>query len=205
MKTKNANGNKRGRKGDVRTASSLGGRISSRFVSPNPEITESSGIVVSKPETSKRRSGARTRNTPAYFHYFNPNPMATEENRRKLDWSRPDCFIRAVCAAECRSWRDVYDEACRIGNELCTSPMTGRVINEFMRRHGYREERLDNPRRTELRRFAKLVSVMADTCIAAGSGRDGTSVHVACVKDGKVWDAIRSGGMLVQKYWTKRS
>ena len=123
------------------------------------------------------------------FHYYNENPKD-----RKTD----DCVIRAIATATGQTWDDtlVGLTNCALKHKymIHCPELYGKYLEEL----GFHKEK--QPRKRDNKRYkaCEFVKNFEGTAVAnLGQG------HVACIKDGQVWDIWDSSHEIVGNYWTK--
>lgn len=102
------------------------------------------------------------------FQYYNPNPKG-----RAVE----DCSIRALARATGKSWDDIYLILMAEGFKQCDMPSSNSVWGAYLESRGYRKKTADGETVAE---FSE--SHPGGTYILALSG------HVACLKDGTLYD-----------------
>lgn len=113
------------------------------------------------------------------FVFFNPNPVGARTG---------DCVIRAICAAEGKSWDDVYSELALEGYIMKDMPSSNAVWGSYLSHNGYRRYIIpDNcPTCYTVRDFAAQYN--------KGVYIIGTGTHAVAVIDGCIKDSWDSGG-----------
>lgn len=114
---------------------------------------------------------------------YNPNPCCVRAS---------DCVVRAICAAEQRTWHDVYWSLCRKGAKMCDMPSTNRVWASYLKERGYSMKRI------------------AGACTVFDFARKhpdgvyilGTGFHAVAVINGNYYDDFDSGDKVVRYYFT---
>jgi len=106
-----------------------------------------------------------------------------------------DCSVRALAAAEDRSWYEIYDELYHIGREMGDMENSNDVIGQFLKERGYIRYSIPN------------------TCPACYTVRDfandhpegiyvlGTGSHVVAVINGDYYDSWDSGDEVPVYCW----
>lgn len=121
--------------------------------------------------------------------------MFVELNLNPQHKRKGDCSVRALAAAEDRSWYEVYDELYHIGREMGDMENSNDVIAEFLRERGYTRYSIPN------------------TCPSCYTVRDfandhpegiyvlGTGTHVVAVINGDYYDSWDSGDEVPVYCW----
>jgi len=106
-----------------------------------------------------------------------------------------DCSVRALAAAEDRSWYEIYDELYHIGREMGDMENSNDVIGQFLKERGY------------------IRCSIPNTCPACYTVRDfandhpegiyvlGTGSHVVAVINGDYYDSWDSGDEVPVYCW----
>ena len=121
--------------------------------------------------------------------------MFVELNLNPQHKRKGDCSVRALAAAEDRSWYEIYDELYHIGREMGDMENSNDVIGQFLRERGYTRYSIPN------------------TCPACYTVRDfandhpegiyvlGTGSHVVAVINGDYYDSWDSGDEVPVYCW----
>lgn len=124
------------------------------------------------------------------LHYYNENPK-----ERKTD----DCVVRAIATATGQSWDDTL-----IGLTQCALKHkymihTVELYDRYLKELGWVKQK--QPRKKDNTRYKarEFVEKFKGTAVA-NLGQQ----HVACIKDGQVWDIWDSTGEIVGNYWVKK-
>ena len=126
-----------------------------------------------------------------YFHYYNANPKG-----RKTD----DCVVRAIATATDQSWDETLMglTKCAIKNKYMVH--CPQLYGKYLEELGFKKQK--QPRKNNNKRYRANEFVQSFHGIAvANLGQ----LHVACIKDGKVWDIWDSSNEIVGNYWTKNA
>ena len=121
--------------------------------------------------------------------------MFVELNLNPQHKRKGDCSVRALAAAEDRSWYEIYDELYHIGREMGDMENSNDVIGQFLKERGY------------------IRCSIPNTCPACYTVRDfandhpegiyvlGTGSHVVAVINGDYYDSWDSGDEVPVYYW----
>lgn len=121
--------------------------------------------------------------------------MFVELNLNPQHKRKGDCSVRALAAAEDRSWYEIYDELYHIGREMGDMENSNDVIGQFLKERGYIRYSIPN------------------TCPACYTVRDfandhpegiyvlGTGTHVVAVINGDYYDSWDSGDEVPVYCW----
>lgn len=121
--------------------------------------------------------------------------MFVELNLNPQHKRKGDCSVRALAAAEDRSWYEIYDELYHIGREMGDMENSNDVIGQFLKERGYIRYSIPN------------------TCPACYTVRDfandhpegiyvlGTGSHVVAVINGDYYDSWDSGDEVPVYCW----
>lgn len=125
----------------------------------------------------------------ANFNYFNPNP----KNR-----NIGDCTVRSLCKALNIPWETAYLDLCMEGYDLCDMPSSNAAFDSYLRSKGFRKYAIPNecPKCYTFRDFAG--EYFKGTYIVC------TGTHVACIKDGMLWDSWDSSDCVPIYFYERR-
>ena len=118
----------------------------------------------------------------------NPNPLGKQAN---------DCVVRAIAIATERSWKDVYQDLCRMGRIECDMPSSNAVWGLYLQEEGFRQFLLPEscPRCVTVRAFSERFPM--------GTYIIGTGTHAVTVMDGDYYDSWDSGDEVPTYFWTR--
>lgn len=125
------------------------------------------------------------------YSYFNPNPY----QRKGIG----DCTVRAIAKATDSTWDSAYIDLASQGFFLKDMPSSNAVLNAYLHSRGFRRYAISNlcPDCFNFKDFAdehkKGIYIL------------GTGTHVACIKDGRIWDAWDSSMEIPLMYWKKEN
>lgn len=121
---------------------------------------------------------------------YNPNPCG-----RRVG----DCAVRAVAKALDTSWEGAYLALVVNGLQMCDMPSSDGVIASVLRQNGFTRKAISNtcPDCYDTEEFCKEFPTGTQVVFFGG--------HVACIKDGCLYDAWDSSHELVQYYWSKEA
>lgn len=125
------------------------------------------------------------------YSYFNPNP----KKKKNAD----DCVIRAICAAENRTWDEVFKELCEIAFELKEIPNSIDVVNKYLADHGWQK----HPIKVAKGSRRPTVEEMADLSRSEGVIICSIAHHFVTVKMGDIWDIWDCSKKSLYTYWTE--
>lgn len=123
------------------------------------------------------------------YEYFQPNP----KNHNGIG----DCTVRALCKALNMSWETAYIELVMQGYYLKDMPSSNEVMSSYLRTKRFRRNAIDN--------FCPDCYSFADFSKDHPKGTFilGTGSHVACVKDGILYDSWDSSDCIPQYYYER--
>ena len=126
----------------------------------------------------------------APYHYYNANPKG-----RRTD----DCVVRAISTATGQTWDETLMglTQCAIKHKYMVHcpELYGKYLNEL----GFEKQKQPRKKDNKRIRACEFVKTFKGTAVAnIGAG------HVACLKDGQVWDIWDSSGEVVGNYWVKK-
>lgn len=124
------------------------------------------------------------------FSYYNPNP----ENK-----NTGDCTVRAASKALNQSWETTYIDLVSVAYDLADLPSSNNVFNAYLRSKGFRREVIPN--------YCPDCYTFGDF---AGEHFKGTYIvcsgsHVACVRDGTLFDSWDSSQCVAIYYYEKET
>lgn len=123
------------------------------------------------------------------FEFYNANPKGKRTT---------DCVVRAICTALDQPYeqtvRELVDLWLKTGYEMSETKGFGKYLES----KGWKKQK--QPRKPDNTKYTgkEFVKIFKGTCVANIGGH-----HVACIKDGKVFDIWDSTGGCVGNYWTK--
>lgn len=122
------------------------------------------------------------------FKFYNPNPKG------KLTG---DCSVRAVSAALDMDWDSAYALMSANGFVMCDMPNANSVWGNLLHKRGFIREAIPNA--------CPDCYTANDFCAEHPSGLYvlGFGTHVACVRDGTIYDSWDSGMEIPQYYWRR--
>ena len=124
------------------------------------------------------------------FHYYNENPKG-----RKTD----DCVVRAIATATGQTWDDTLRglTECAIKHKYMIH--CPELYGKYLEERGWIKQK--QPRKTDNTRYRAKEFVKNFNGVAvAHLGCQ----HVACIKDGQVWDIWDSSNEVIGNYWVKK-
>ena len=123
------------------------------------------------------------------FKYYNPNPF----QKKHIG----DCTVRAISKALNTTWDSAYIDLASQGFFMKDMPSSNEVINSYLHSKGFRRYVINNlcPDCYSFRDFTNDHK--------KGTYILGTGSHVACVKDGTLFDAWDSSMETPLFYWKK--
>ena len=122
------------------------------------------------------------------FSYYQPNP----KNK-----STGDCVIRAVSKAFNVSWETAYIDLVMQGYLMGDLPSSNAVLNSYLRSKGFRRHAVPNTC-PDCYSFADFAYEHPRGTYVLGTG-----THVACVKDGNIYDSWDSSDSVVIYYYER--
>ena len=119
----------------------------------------------------------------------NPNPLGKQTG---------DCVVRAIAIATNRSWRETYQQLCRVGEIECEMPSSNYVWGLVLKAQGYEQFLLPEtcPRCVTVRAFCEMYP--------EGVYVIGTGNHAVTVIDGDYYDSWDSGNEVPTYFWKER-
>ena len=122
------------------------------------------------------------------FIEYNPNPCG-----RRVG----DCAVRAISKALDTTWEAAYIMLALNGLQMCDSMNADSVIGATLRQHGFTRKSISNtcPDCYDTAEFCKEFPTGTYVLFYGG--------HVACVKDGVLYDAWDSSAEVPQYYWER--
>lgn len=124
------------------------------------------------------------------FHYYNANP----EGRRT-----DDCVVRAIATATGQTWDETLMglTQCALKHKymLHCPELYGKYLNEL----GWTKQKQPKKSDNKKYRASEFVKTFKGTAVA-NLGQQ----HVACIKDGQVWDIWNSSEEIIGNYWVKK-
>ena len=119
---------------------------------------------------------------------YNPNPVA-----RKVG----DCVVRALTKALDTTWQGAYLSLVTNGLQMGDMPSSDSVAGSVLRQNGFRRKAISEtcPDCYTVEDFCREFPTGTYVLFFGG--------HVACVKDGDLYDAWDSSNETPQYYWTK--
>lgn len=123
------------------------------------------------------------------FHFYNANP----KNRRTTD-----CVVRAIATATGQTWDETLvglTETALEHKQMVSDPA---CYGKYLESMGWTKNK--QPRKPDGKKYTgkEFVKLFRGTAVANIGGG-----HVACIKDGKVWDTWNSTGGSIGNYWSK--
>lgn len=133
------------------------------------------------------------------FEHYNPSPdFKPLKNGKMKQWKKKDDLIRAVCCATGKTWSDVINLVMESAKQKNDNPDSEDTVSLVMETIGYHKVSLGKMKkgtsRPTLSEFA--LDHKNETCIVK------TPNYYACVKDGKVYDALDSTSFKVFSWYT---
>ena len=123
------------------------------------------------------------------FRYYNPNPL----QKKNIG----DCTVRAISKALNTSWDSAYIDLASQAFFLKDMPSSNSIVNSYLHSKGFRRYAISNlcPDCYSFKDFANDHP--------KGTYILGTGSHVACVKDGVLFDSWDSSMEVPIFYWKK--
>ena len=123
------------------------------------------------------------------FVEWNPNPCGKRIG---------DCAVRALSVALGISWQEAYVLLCSRGLDLCDMPSADRVLGSVLKQYGYDRIGIESP--------CPDCYTEEDFCAEHPNGIFVLFFggHVACVKDGHLFDSWDSSKEIPAYYWVKK-
>ncbi len=123
------------------------------------------------------------------FRYYNPNPL----QKKNIG----DCTVRAISKALNTSWDSAYIDLASQAFFLKDMPSSNSIVNSYLHSKGFRRYAISNlcPDCYSFKDFANDHP--------KGTYILGTGSHVACVKDGVLFDSWDSSMEIPIFYWKK--
>lgn len=124
------------------------------------------------------------------FSYYNPNPKNKNTG---------DCTVRAASKALNQSWETTYIDLVSVAYDLADLPSSNTVFNAYLRSKGFRREVIPNycPDCYTFEDFAEE-HFKGTYIVCSGS-------HVACVRDGTLFDSWDSSQCVAIYYYEKET
>lgn len=119
---------------------------------------------------------------------YNPNPCG-----RRVG----DCAVRAISKALGVTWEAAYLTLCLNGLQMCDMPSSDSVIASVLRQNGFTRKAISNscPECYDAEEFCKEFPTGVYVLFFGG--------HVACIREGTLFDAWDSSHEIAQYYWEK--
>lgn len=119
---------------------------------------------------------------------YNPNPCGRMVG---------DCSVRAITKALDTSWESAYLTLAVNGLQMCDMPSSDSVIASVLRQNGFTRKAISNscPDCYDVEEFCKEFPTGIYVAFFGG--------HVACIRDGILFDAWDSSHEIIQYYWEK--
>ncbi len=124
------------------------------------------------------------------FHYHNANPDGN---------ATTDCVVRAIAAAFDLPWDTIYKNLCEEGLKLHTMPNSPDLYPEFIEKHGWVKHKQPKTEDGKLIRAGDFAKSLGGKVALCHVGKH----HIACIRDGKVWDIWNCASKRVGSYWIK--
>ena len=123
------------------------------------------------------------------FVYYQPNPLKKG--------GIGDCSVRAVSKALNIPWDSAYIDLVTQGYFLKDMPSSNSILSAYLHSKGFRRYAISNlcPDCYTFKDFANDHPV--------GTYIVGTGTHVACIKNGTLWDSWDSSSEIPIFYWKK--
>ena len=123
------------------------------------------------------------------FHYHNENPK-----NRKTD----DCVVRAIATATGQTWDETLMGLTKCALKHKHMIHCPELYGKYLEEMGWHKNK--QPRKKDNKRYRayEFVEFFKGTAVANIGAQ-----HVACIKDGQIWDIWNSSGEIVGNYWTK--
>lgn len=125
------------------------------------------------------------------YQHYNPNP--------KHHNSVGDCVIRAVAKALNMSWESAYIDLVMQGYLMADMPSSNNVLNSYLRSKGFRKHAIDELC-SDCYTFADFAGEHFKGTYILGTG-----THVACVKDGTLYDSWDSSDCIPLYYYAREN
>ena len=108
-----------------------------------------------------------------------------------------DCAVRAISKALDMTWEAAYLTLCLNGLQMCDMPSSDSVIASVLRQNGFTRKAISNscPDCYDVEEFCKEFPTGVYVAFFGG--------HVACIRDGILFDAWDSSHEIIQYYWEK--
>ncbi len=116
----------------------------------------------------------------------NPNPLGKQVG---------DCVVRAIAIATDQSWRETYEDLCRIGGIECDMPSSNYIWGKYLKEKGARQFLLPEtcPACLSVRAFCKMYP--------EGVYVIGTGEHAVACMEGDWYDSWDSGSETPTYFW----
>ena len=123
------------------------------------------------------------------YVYFNPNPIQRKNSG--------DCTVRAIAKALNMSWDSAYIDLASQAFFNKDMPSSNAIVNSYLHSKGFRRYVISNlcPDCYTFKDFANDHP--------RGTFIVGTGTHVACIKDGRLYDSWDSSMENPVFYWKK--
>ena len=123
------------------------------------------------------------------FRYYNENPKD-----RKTD----DCFVRAIATATGQTWDETLMGLTKCALKHKYMIHCPELYGKYLEEMGWVKQK--QPRKADNKRYraCEFVQTFKGTAVAHIGQQ-----HVACLKDGQVWDIWNSSNEIVGNYWVK--
>ena len=110
-----------------------------------------------------------------------------------------DCAVRALSKALDTTWESAYLMLALNGLQMCDMPSSDSVLGSVLRQNGFERKALSIscPDCYTAEEFCREFPTGIHVVFFGG--------HVACIKDGCLYDAWDSSRELVQYYWSKEA
>ena len=108
-----------------------------------------------------------------------------------------DCAVRAISKALDVSWESAYIMLAMNGLQMCDAMNADSVIGATLRQNGFTRKSMSSscPDCYDVEEFCKEFPTGTYVLFFGG--------HVACVKDGDLWDSFDSSHEVPQYFWGK--
>jgi hypothetical protein len=124
------------------------------------------------------------------YRYYNENP----KNRRT-----DDCVVRAISTATGQTWDDTLMGLTKCALKHKYMIHCPELYGKYLEELGWVKQK--QPRKSDNKRYR--ASEFVETFRGVAVAHLGTQ-HVACIKDGQVWDIWNSSNEVVGNYWVKK-
>lgn len=123
------------------------------------------------------------------FRYYNENPKD-----RKTD----DCVVRSIATATGQTWDETLMGLTKCALKHKYMIHCPELYGKYLEEMGWKKNKQPRKKDNKKYRVYEFVEFFKGTAVA----NVGTQ-HVACIKDGQIWDIWNSSGEIVGNYWTK--